>query len=336
MEVEGEMRELVRSMFCALTQACDSRRHAHTLISLDEDDVSIEWNVAVPSPCTVLSTPQARFEFHSKMCNRILLRYGPLSGLLNHDLTKNGWGGDHGVVFDPQNVIAASFQILFIVFEQLMIDQKMSEIHENACSCACVTLAMKFTRRSALCAIPTYVIDCDPQCVKLGNVFRTLFDRFGYNEQTLHTLVEQFEGLLLQSQLSVFGCCTSNAAALAELSLYDRCKGDTARFSILRDVASFLFVGLHVGGSDVLEMTKSVDLNVILGSALSTAAMAIVATSRQQLGNPGDAELAARVIGSVLTSHLCSSIVTQAQRAEKIGALFQHLNLKRAISILKV
>jgi len=322
-------------------------------VSEDIDDVSLEWesspdhaepgNVAIPSPCTVVisgltlqtnDTPM--FEFHYRECTRVFLKFGMMSGLVNHDLTKHGWTGDHGNVFDPQGVLAATFQTIFMVFEHLLFETKLTEIHEQACVCACLTLAMKFTRRSAMWAVPNYALDCDPRRVKLGHVFSIIYERGVYNEESMHTLIENWEGVLLRSSLNLFWCCVHNAAALAELTLYERFRTDpdTKRVTVLRDVASFLFLGLHVGGLQLVEMTKCINQNIVLARALATAAIAIEDFSRYRLDEP-EAALAVRVIDEVLQSPQCGNLMTQAQKADTIGFLFGPVNMRRAIRVLE-
>jgi len=343
------MRYLVRAVFTALTRACNIRlENMHTQLVdggvYDEYDDSLEWSsgsecgsVAAPSPCTVLLSDiePPVFEFHSQRCAHVLTRFGLMSGLVNHDLKKQGWAGDHGTVFDAQGFIAATFYALFVVFEEMGLQPKLSKMQEQACVCACLTLALKFTRRSALWAMPACGLGCDPRRVKLGNVFRILYERGIYSEESLHTLVENWESFLLRSSLSLFRCCTANAAALAELRLYQRFRDDpdTKRVSVLRDVASFLFLGLNVGGSDLLKMTTSVDLNIVLTTAIATAAIAVEDLTKYFLSEP-ESFLAMRIIREVFDSPRCHQLLTQARAAETIGFLFQDSNIQRAVRML--
>jgi len=318
-------------------------------IKLVEDEYDLEWessleesecgNVAAPSPCTVILTDLTLeespvFDLQSQKCAHVLTKFRVLCGLVNHDLKEQGWTGNHGIAFDAQGVLAATFHAMFVVFEEMGLQPKLSTLQEQACVCACLALVMKFTRRSALWAVPVCGRYCDPQRVKLGNVFRMLYERGYYNEESLHTLVESWESFLLRSSLSLFQCCTANAAALAELGLYQRFRDDTKRVSVLRDIASFLFLGLNVGGSDLLKMTTSDDLNIVLTTGISTAAIALEDLTKYFLNEPARV-LAMRVIDEVFESPQCQTLLTEARGAETIGFLFQDSNRHRAVRVLR-
>jgi len=353
----------VRSVFTALTRVCNSRlvdmpvggENCVKFVNVSEDiddDVSLEWesspdvsergNVAVPSPCTVLLSDLTLqpndplvFELHSQKCAHVFTKFGVMSGLVNHDLKEHGWTGDHGAAFDPQGVLAATFNVMFTVFEKMSLQSKLSEIQEQACMCACLSLTMKFTRRSALLAVPIFALDCDPRRVKLGHVFGVLHERGLYNEESLHTLVENWEGFLMRSSLNLFRCCTANAAALAELRLYERFRDDpdTKRVIVLRDIASFLFLGLNVGGSELLNMTTSIGRNTVLTTGLATAAIAMEDLTKYALSEP-DNVLAIQIIREVSVSPQCRKLLKHARRAKTIGSLFQDSNLNRAVRAL--
>lgn len=348
------MRDLVRAVFTALTRVCNSRlvemhvgdENWTNLVNVSKDvpDVSDRETVSVPSPCTVVisdltlqSNDSPVFEFHSQKCTHVFTKFCVLSGLVNHDLERNGWAGDHGTAFDPQGVLASTFHVMFTVFEQMGLQPKLSEIHEQACMCACLALAMKFTRRSALLAVPSFALNCDPRRVKLGHVFGVLHERGRYNEESLHTLVENWESFIIRSSLNLFRCCTANAAALAELRLYERFRDDpdTKRVTVLRDIASFLFIGLNVGGSELLKMTTSIGRNIVLTTGLATAAVAMEDLTKYTLSEP-EKVLAMRIIREVSESPQCHKLLADARRAKTIGFLFQDSNLNRAVRALGV
>ena len=296
------------------------------------------------SPCTVICTtdfpPPALqtkhvpyFCHHSEICTHLLTKFELFQGLVNHDLLASGWKGDIGCVFDPVGVLATTFQVLFILFQHIIVDATLDAIQERVCICACLTTSMKFLRRSAMYSVP-----------KWGHVYLGLFPRGALSDETMHTLVERWEVEILKSQINLLSCAMANAASIAEFELERWLSSETGnsdvatdeRIYLLRNISTFLFLSLHVSGSDLLDMAKSETSNALLGRSLALAARAIGEPTSIAF-DEGDAEettTAAAVVSGLIDSPQCKSMLAQGRSAQFSGQFLSHKNLRRSIKKL--